>query len=207
MKSKNHSQLQVDPRIAFFNHHAPTWDSNGPDMEKTLSRVAALESLLDLRAGEHLLEVGCGTGQLTPWLAERVEPGHVLAVDFAPAMLEQARTKNPHLDFRHVDICQVTPDPRAFDVVLCFHCFPHLRDQSVGLANMAGAVKPGGRVIVMHLSGREQINAFHDQVGGAVEGDHLPDDEQWRLLMQQARLTRKQFINREDLFFMEMIRE
>ncbi len=40
--------------------------------------------------GNALIEVGCGTGQLTRWLADRVRPGRVVAIDFSPRMIEKA---------------------------------------------------------------------------------------------------------------------
>ena len=39
----------TDPRVAFFDHHAPTWDQTGPDPAATLRRLRELNSRLGLR--------------------------------------------------------------------------------------------------------------------------------------------------------------
>jgi len=81
--------------------------------------------------------VGCGTGQITGWLAARVKPGRVMAADFSPAMLAQARGRGLHADFVLLDICRDGPVRRRFDVVLCFHSFLHFRDPPTQTAAQA----------------------------------------------------------------------
>jgi len=192
-----------DPRIAFFDRNAETWDTEGPDPKITLSRLSESADMLDLKPGQDVLEGGCGTGQITSWLAERVRPGRVLAVDFSEKMLRKAQAKNIDAEFAMVDVCRDLLEPARFDVILCFHAFPHFRDQPFALRNFADALKPNGTLTVMHLKGSAQINAFHDQIGGPVAGDHLPLPHQWDDLLTNAGLRKTSFIDRPDLFFLQ----
>ncbi len=191
-----------DPRIAFFDNLAGRWDSDGQSPAETVARVAVLAEHLAIRSGEAVLEVGCGTGQLTGWLAEQAAPGTVVAVDFAPAMIAQAQAKAIPAEFRVTDVCRDDLGADRFDLVLCFHSFPHFRDQPAALRNLARALKPGGRLLVMHLSGSEAINAFHSGVGGAVSGDHLPNADAWPALLASAGLRLVSLIDRDDLFLL-----
>jgi len=59
----------------------------------------------------------------------------------------------------------------------------------------------------MHLAGSENINAFHDEVGGEVHGDHLPSADRWAGLLGEAGLALRRRIDREDLFFLEAVRD
>lgn len=192
-----------DPRIAFFNAHAPTWDQTGPDPAATLRRLGELEARLGLRPGQDLLEVGCGTGQITGWLAERVRPGRVVAADFSPAMLAQARARGVAAEFVHLDICGDEPMSRAFDVVLCFHAFPHFRDPVAALRHIARHLRPDGVLLVLHLAGSAPLNAFHRQVGGPVGHDQLPPATAWPALLAPAGLTLTEAEDREDLFLVK----
>ena len=178
----------ADPRIAFFDRHAPTWDTTGPDPAATLRRLRELEGKLGLRPGQDLLEVGCGTGQITGWLLETVKPGRVVAVDFSPAMLDQARQRGLAAEFRCLDICREQPMAERFDVVLCFHSFPHFRDPAAALRQMARLLKPDGQLFVLHLVGSAKLNALHHQVGGPVGHDRLPPTAEWPALLQPAGL-------------------
>lgn len=189
-----------DPRIAFFDAHAPAWDRTGPDPALTLRRLRDLDERLGLRSGQDLLEVGCGTGQITAWLEERVRPGRVVAADFSAAMLAQARARGIAAEFVHLDICQDGSLSGEFDVVLCFHAFPHFRDPAVALRQIARHLRPGGELLVLHLAGSAQLNAFHQHVGGPVGHDHLPPLSQWPALLSRAGLSLAEAEDRDDLF-------
>ncbi len=193
---------QGDPRQGFFEDLAGRWDRVGQDPGETVRQLAAHARLLGLQPGQDLLEVGCGTGQISGWLAEQIAPGRLVAVDFAAAMLDQARAKHAQIEFRQVDVCCDPLGQRAFDTILCFHSFPHFRDQAAALRNMAQALRDAGRLLVMHLAGSAQINAFHTQVGGVVGHDHLPCDGAWEPLLAGAGLAREEFIDREGLFLL-----
>lgn len=199
----------ADPRIAFFDGHAPTWDTTGQDGSTAVARLVELADLLDLTPGQRVLEVGCGTGQITGHLARCVRPGRVTAVDFAPAMLAVARSKGIDADFVELDVCRPElSDKRrfaagTFDVVLCFHSFPHFRDQRAALRNLACWMKPTGRLIVMHLAGGRQINHFHAGLSGAVNGDVLPTGDDWPPLLAEVGLRQVRLIDRDGLFFLD----
>jgi len=196
-----------DPRIRFFDRLSANWDHGEQDPWETINRVAQLDGLLRLGPGLDVLEVGCGTGQLTGWLAEKVAPGRVTAVDFSESMLAKARAKGIDADFQLADVCRDRLPPASADLVFCFHCFPHFRDQAAALGNLAGALRPGGRILVIHLAAAAAVNAFHDQVGGEVAGDHLPDQRQWGDLLAHAGLRPAAWSDREGLFFLELHRQ
>ena len=65
----------ADARIAFFDRLAAEWDHSEQDPADTIRQMERHAAQLGLRAGDRLLEVGCGTGQLTAWLVDRVRPG------------------------------------------------------------------------------------------------------------------------------------
>ncbi|HOB98399.1 MAG TPA: class I SAM-dependent methyltransferase [Verrucomicrobiota bacterium] len=192
-----------DPRVAFFDRQAPTWDRTGPDPDATMRRLRELDGRLGLKAGLDLLEVGCGTGQITGWLASTVRPGRVVAVDFSEGMLAQARARGVDAEFVLLDICGDEPFEGSFDRVLCFHSFPHFRDQAGALRRMARHLKPGGQLLVLHLAGSSQLNAFHQSVGGAVGHDHLPPAARWPALLRPVGLEVREAVDRADLFLLK----
>jgi len=191
-----------DPRIAFFDAQAATWDTDGPAMGTALARLDALAPTLALQPGYNVLEVGCGTGQVTRWLAQQVRPGRVTAIDFSPAMVARACRKSIDAHFRCADVCSDDLPTDCFDVVFCMHAFPHFRDKPTALRNISRALKPGGRLIVLHLRSWQNVNAFHDRVGGAIAGDHLPAPTEWPVLLNQAALKITQLIEPGDLFLL-----
>jgi len=112
-----------------------------------------LVALLAPRAGERILDVGCGTGQLT---AEIAASGAVVTgIDSSAAMVEQARRNAPGLGFEVQDVCRL-PYREEFDAVFSnavLHWVPRAEEAA---AAMARALKPGGRLVV-ELGGRGNV--------------------------------------------------
>ncbi|MHB1308063.1 MAG: class I SAM-dependent methyltransferase [Limisphaerales bacterium] len=194
-----------DPRLAFFDRHAPTWDTQGPDPVAIRRRLEELNGRLGLGPGQSVLEIGCGTGQITGWLAATVRPGRVVALDFSPAMLAVARTRGIEAEFRQQDICLEGTTDERFDRVFCFSAFPHFRDAAAALREMARRLKPAGELVVLHLSGSRPLNAFHHGLGGAVGHDRLPAAAEWPELLRPAGLVAVEAIDEEDLFLVRAI--
>lgn len=176
----------ADPRIEFFDRLAQDWDASEQEPDATVAQIRQRSKSFGLRPGEDLLEVGCGTGQLTGWLAEQVRPGRVMAIDFSREMLRKAVAKNIPAVFQWADVCTTNLGEAQFDAALCFHSFPHFRDPAAALRNLARCLKPSGRLMVVHLNSRDEINAFHCHVGGVVGDDLLPSEDQWRELLDAA---------------------
>lgn len=192
-----------DPRIAFFNHHAPTWEKNGEDTAQVLERLESLRPRLGLQPGQDLLELGCGTGRLTQWLADCVRPGQVIAADFSPEMLAQAQARRAAADFWLLDICAPPPATGLFEVVFCFNAFPHFRDKPRALANIAQLLKSGGRLIILHLAGSAQLNHFHSNLAPPVCHDLMPSRDQWPGLLAAAGLQPQSLTDGADLFLLD----
>lgn len=191
-----------DPRIAFFDHHASTWDQTGPDPAKTILRLNRLFEDTGLRAGQDVLELGCGTGLYSAWLAERVAPGRVVGVDFSPKMLAQARQRNCRAEFRLADVCAQRPAAEHFDGVFCFNAFPHFRNPVAALQNISDSLHTGGLFIVLHLVGSAKLNAFHHAIPGPVAHDWLPAPSQWSVWLEPAGLGIERLTDEEDLFLL-----
>ena len=194
-----------DPRIAFFDALAARWDSEEPSSQRMTARLSQHADLLSLKPGQSLLEVGCGTGKTTGWLAAQVAPGRVTAIDFAPDMIAKAQAKSIDVDFACMDVCRDDLDCGRYDVILCFHSFPHFRDQAAALRNFARALTPEGRLFVTHLAGSDHINRFHAGIDGPVKGDALPVGAAWDPLLSQAGLRMATLIDRENLFFLDAL--
>ncbi|MGC8991848.1 MAG: methyltransferase domain-containing protein, partial [Verrucomicrobiia bacterium] len=193
---------KTDPRIAFFDHHATTWDNDAEMQSKTLTRLSDIRGRLGIDSGMDLLEVGCGTGQATGLLASWVRPGRVTAVDFSAAMLERARAKGIDADFRLFDVCAGPIGSELFDVALCFQSFPHFRDKPAALRFLAQSLRNSGRLIVLHFASSAQINSFHQQTGGAVATDTLPAASKWTEWLEAAGLRLESLVDEDGLFLL-----
>ena len=111
---------------------------------------------LRLRGDEEVLDVACGTGHASLALARQLPRGRVTAVDFAPAMLAQARHKAraaglPNLDLVERDM-QALDWRDKFDVAVCAFGIFFVEDMNAQLRRIAATVKPGGRVLISNFA-------------------------------------------------------
>ena len=125
----------------------------------TLGRAKALRQLTidqaQLRSGEAVLDVGCGTGDLTLLAKQRVgAAGRVCGIDAGPEMIGVARGKaarrRTEIDFRVEPIEAMTFPAQTFDVVLSSLMMHHLPDdlKPRALAELRRVLKPGGRLLI-----------------------------------------------------------
>lgn len=144
-----------------------------------------------IRAGDRVLEPGCGAGRLTEKLAAWVGPaGAVLAFDESAAFLRVAARRGlpPQVRLRRGRAQTVQLRAGSFDQVICFNVFPHLVPQAHILRRLVAALRPGGRLWIAHTASREFINAIHRSGPGSIRSHLLPAPRVLSRMMTEAGL-------------------
>jgi ubiquinone/menaquinone biosynthesis C-methylase UbiE len=140
---------------AHWNRRAPRFDEDFGHSIRTPAERAAWDRILDLvlpgRGALDALDAGCGTGFLTFELAARGH--HVTGVDFAPAMLAEARRKaaarGVSVRFEEADAEQLPFGPGSFDLAISRHLLWTLAHPEAAIDEWIRVLRPGGRLIVV----------------------------------------------------------
>lgn len=102
---------------------------------------------LGIGAGARTLEVGCGNGTMSEWLARRVAPGGTaVAVDLD---LSLVKAKEPNLELRRGDIVAGPVAPADFDLVTARAVLHHVADARIAVRNLAASARPGGTILLI----------------------------------------------------------
>lgn len=104
----------------------------------------ALVDIADAGPGERVLDVGCGSGQLTAQLAER--SAKVLGIDPSANMIEAARSAYSDVHFEVGDVLSLR-EHHAYDVVFTNATLHWVKAADHAAARIAAALKPGGRFV------------------------------------------------------------
>ena len=116
-------------------------------MGRYSTRLAPLfADFAGVRAGQAVVDVGCGPGALTGELVGRLGADHVAAVDPSPPFVEAARSRHPGVDVRQAPAEELPFADDAFDAALAQLVVHFMRDPVAGLTEMARVVRAGGVV-------------------------------------------------------------
>jgi trans-aconitate 2-methyltransferase len=119
-----------------------------------------LVELLAPKAGEHILDLGCGTGQLTEQIVQ--SGAHVIGLDASESMIATARQNYPHLTFLHADATDFTV-PEPCDAVFSNAVLHWVTNAEAAARCIAAALKPGGR-FVAEFGGHGNISNITDAI-------------------------------------------
>ena len=132
-----------------------------------------LIQLLDPKPGERMLDLGCGTGQLTQKIAEH--GADVVGLDASPEMIGQARQNFPSLRFLLQDAASMN-FREEFDAIFSNAALHWMLDAPSVAKSMFRALRKGGRMVA-ELGGKGniwQIEAATEAVLLRYLGDRLP---------------------------------
>ena len=106
-----------------------------------------LQSLDVVKPGARTLEVGCGNGSISAWLARQVAPdGRAIAVDLDLSLVD---LHLPNLEFRKEDIVVGPVEPGSFDLVTARAVLHHVADAERTIANLIASLRPGGAILLI----------------------------------------------------------
>jgi ubiquinone/menaquinone biosynthesis C-methylase UbiE len=160
--SENNSRSPDERLQQEFNRWAD--DGEGAKMERHhLDITEKTLRLMNLRPGQRILDLGCGSGWATRLLAhgmsEGSQPsGQVVGVDIADEMIRKARADSKgfaNVTFVVGSAARIPWEETFFDKVLSVESFYYYPDQDRALAELFRVMAPGGRLFIL-------INLYED---------------------------------------------
>jgi SAM-dependent methyltransferase len=170
----SHAALDYDGSVT-FDVAADAYDRFMGRYSRQLS--AQMAELAEVRAGQRVLDVGCGPGALTGELVSRLGAAAVTAVDPSAPFVAAARERNPGV---RVELASAEALPFAdgeFDASLAQLVVHFMSDPVAGLAEMARVTRSGGVVAACvwdHAGRRGPLSAFWEAVAATNPG--APDE-------------------------------
>jgi len=144
----NPARPAADPYAQFKANQRASWTSFGPLAAYTTPTAARLVRFAGIRAGQRVLDVGCGTGVVAVTAARL--GAQVTGADLTPELLAQARENaaiaGVAVEWHEADVEQLPFGDRQFDAVLSQfgHIFAPRPD--VATSEMLRVLKPGGTI-------------------------------------------------------------
>ncbi len=146
--------------VAYDEENARKTDRAYSTPDVARQRLRTLE-LLQLRAGETVLDVGCGSGLLVEEMATLVgDNGRVVGIDNSADMLSLAQQRCAGLsqvEFNQANAEQLTQADAYFDAAACVQVLLYVSDVLAALSEIYRVLKPGGRAVVIETDWRGTV--------------------------------------------------
>ncbi len=156
-------QLCLGKRLKYSSCYFPRGDETLEQAEEAM--LALYCERAELLNGQHILELGCGWGSLTLWMAEHYPNARITAVSNSRPQREFIEACCRERGFANVriitqDVNQLQLDEQQFDRTVSIEMFEHMRNYQTLLERVASWLKPGGKLFVHIFCHRELMYPF-----------------------------------------------
>ncbi len=213
-------RLCLGNRLKYSACYYPEGDESLDEAENAM--LALYGERAGLADGQDILELGCGWGSLTLWMAERYPNARITAVSNSAAQREHIRAQCHQHGFDHVrvitdDVNVLELDAAAYDRCVSIEMFEHMRNYAVLMERIAGWLRPGGKLFVhvflhrtlmypFETEGEDNWMGRHFFTGGLMPSadtlawfqDHLSLERRWLLDGRHYARTANQWLERQD---------
>ena len=111
--------------------------------------------------GMRVLDVACGTGVLSLVAADLVKPdGSVAGLDLNPGMLDVARRKAPHIDWREAPAEAIPFEDATFDAVVSQFGLMFFQDKALAIREMLRVLRPAGNLAIAVWDSLENVTGY-----------------------------------------------
>lgn len=169
-------KLLLGPRCKYSCCYFASPQTTLAEAEAEALRVTCLRAQLE--DGQSILELGCGWGALTHWMAERYPTAHITAVSNSRAQRgaieHEARARGlTNLRVVTADMNHFEAAEAGYDRVVSVEMFEHMRNYEQLLARIARWLRPTGKLFVHHFCHRRACYPFESHGAGNWMGRHF----------------------------------
>ncbi|HEU4664539.1 MAG TPA: cyclopropane-fatty-acyl-phospholipid synthase family protein [Dokdonella sp.] len=181
--NRQHYELPADffrhclgPRLKYSACWYPRGDETLAEAESAMLELYGERA--ELADGQQILELGCGWGSLTLWMAERYPHARITAVSNSRTQRAWIEERCRERGFSNVDVitCDVNRldlAPSAYDRCVSIEMFEHMRNYGLLLARIATWLRPGGSLFVHIFCHRTAMYPFETEGEDNWMGRHF----------------------------------
>ncbi len=179
-------KLVLGPRMKYSSGYWPREDTTFAESEEAMLALSCERA--ELADGQDVLELGCGWGSLTLWMAEKYPQSRITGVSNSSTQkihieTEAARRGLGNIRIVTADMNEFEAGDAAFDRVVSVEMFEHMKNYQLLMAKVARWLRPGGKLFIHIFTHREFAYHFEGRDPSDwitryfFEGGTMPSDD------------------------------
>jgi len=166
----------LGPRMKYSCCYYPTGAETLAEAELAMLELYGQRARLE--DGQHILELGCGWGSLTLWMAQRYRAAHIVAVSNSAPQREHIQRRCRELGLANVtvltcDVNALSLPANGFDRCVSIEMFEHMRNYEQLLRRIAGWLRPDGKLFAHLFCHRDLMYPFDTAADDDWMGRHF----------------------------------
>ncbi|GAT31636.1 cyclopropane-fatty-acyl-phospholipid synthase [Terrimicrobium sacchariphilum] len=177
----------LGPRMKYSCGYWPREDTTFAESEEAMLALTCERA--DFSDGLDILELGCGWGSLTLWMAEKYPGSRITGVSNSRTQREHIEAEAARRGLTNVriltaDMNEFAAEPAAYDRVVSVEMFEHMKNYRQLMARVASWLRPGGKLFVHIFTHKDYAYHFEGTdpsdwitryffAGGTMPSDHL----------------------------------
>ena len=179
-------KLVLGPRMKYSSGYWPREDTTFAESEEAMLALSCGRA--ELADGQDVLELGCGWGRLTLWMAEKYPRSRITGVSNSSTQKihiesEAARRGLDNVRIVTADMNEFEAGDSAFDRVVSVEMFEHMKNYQLLMAKVSRWLRPGGKLFIHIFTPREFAYHFEGKDPSDwitryfFEGGTMPSDD------------------------------
>lgn len=187
-------------------HERYYWNAQNYAENSTVQTLWAIDFIkrMRLQGVKRLLDLGCGDGRITAYLAKMLPNAQIIGLDPSEEMITQAKALQYKENLSNLSFVQGDAEsysfPTAFDAIVSFSCIHWIPNQPLLMSTLASHINKGGTLCflcapqVEHnlnsvLNTAIQLPQWKDRFVNYTDSMYLLTPDQWTHLLKQAGFT------------------